>query len=41
MENFFCSDNFHSDLGELMDYLDYNEEEDVLKLPDDYTLNCI
>ena len=41
MENFFYSDNFHSDLGELMDYLDYNEEEDVLKLPDDYTLNCI
>lgn len=40
MENFFYSDKFYSDLGELMDDLDYYEEEDVLKLPDDYSLDC-
>ena len=40
MENFFYDDKFYSDLGELMDDLDYYEEEDVLKLPDDYSLDC-
>ena len=40
MENFFYSDKFYSDLGELMDDLDLYEDEDVSKLPDDYSLDC-
>jgi hypothetical protein len=39
MENFFYNDKFYSDMEELMDDLDYYEE-DVLKLPDDYSLDC-
>ena len=40
MENFFYNDTFYSDLGELMDDFDFYEEEDVLKLPDNYSLDC-
>jgi len=39
MDNFFYSDDFYSDLGELMDALDL-EEEDIPLLPDDYSLDC-
>lgn len=34
MENFFYNEIFHSDLGELIDYLDYDEDN----LPDDGTV---
>jgi len=40
MENFFYDDKFYSDLGELMEDIDLFEKDDVLKLPDDYSLDC-
>lgn len=38
MENFFYGDRFYSDLGELMDNFDINEECD--NIPDDWSIEC-
>ena len=36
MENFFYNENFYSDIGELIDYLDLEPET----LEDDWIINC-
>ncbi len=39
MENFFYSDEYYSELGDLMEDLDI-DEDNVNELPDDYALEC-
>ena len=39
MENFFYEDEFYSELSDLLDRLDLNDE-DIADLPDDYKLEC-
>jgi hypothetical protein len=39
MEHFFYNDNFHSDLEDLISYLDM-DEEDILNMEDDWEITC-
>lgn len=39
-ENFFYGEKFYSDLDELTDDIELYNEEDILALPDDYSLDC-